>query len=191
MAEPERRRKIEKECLRIEEDAVLGMKTMHNEKDALAARGRLWNILVTVCQGILLLFSAGTALDQAIEALQEGKNSPLLLGLVVALQILVAALEGVVRATNYSRRALKCKQVASEYDELNARSRHFREHSLPYCSLDFASDRLEQFVEKRLDINKRRPELWKKESYLRAQEGIRRGEAKYESDELLEPHSKV
>ena len=73
---------------------------------------------------------------------------------------------------------------------LHVQTRLFRENRLTYCELNDADSRVEEFQQRRLDINRRRPPtLFNQNSWTQARAGINDGESSYLVDRVSQPSS--
>tara|TARA_R110002050_G_scaffold92952_1_gene194364 strand:+ start:2611 stop:3153 length:543 start_codon:yes stop_codon:yes gene_type:complete len=171
------KQQLEDECLRIEEDAILSMKTMFNERDALRRRHDLFTGVRLTLGGL----SGGGVLYQSKVAYQSRSVKPWVLGGAALMQLFAFGLE--VTSQIYSEKADVCHNIASEYDSLCSTTRFYRVNELARDeSVESATAHVKELMNMRLDINKRRPSLWDRGSWKRAQYGASTGESIHEVD---------
>ena len=179
-----RRMKLSQECERIEEDCDCGRKTMWNERDALISRVNTLQHISTSIKALQTALGTG-ALLQAIKGLNLGEW-PLASVTVVSLPLLYVV-EALLKTDFHRSWGEQCHNLASEYDALWVQTRFFRENRLPYCELDDATARVEEFQHRRQDINRRRPQtLYDPASWTKAQAGRNVGESSYAVDRVQE-----
>lgn len=155
---------IEKEAMRIEEDATYSSKG-HYE----AARG--WDNAY-LWLGIPVAIIAGVS---GISAFQE--NS-LLAGVTA---ILAAALAATSTFLNPSEKAQTHYTAGSRFNSLKNRVRIFREIEMPDSDINILKVRIMELSEERHLANSECPQIPRR-AFERARKGIEQGEAKYVAD---------
>ena len=155
---------IEKEAMRIEEDATYSSKG-HYE----AAKG--WD-------NAYLWLGIPTAIIAGISGISAFQESSFLAGITA---ILAAALAATSTFLNPSEKAQAHYVAGSRFNSLKNRARIFREIEMPDSDINFLKTRVMELSEERHSANSESPQIPRR-AFENARKGIKKGESEYVVD---------
>lgn len=166
-------------------DCIYSSKKYFNDADTLNGK----HVFITNCSiflsgltGFVGIVGAGSFQESVELTFPSIKHRILVFSIFGFCSFVVSGLNLLLKSQDYASKAVAARNIAGEYLALRKRVSFFKNLNLPDLDIEKAVELLKGFNESIINIDHMNPPLFDEASYTKAQLGIERGEAKYDTD---------